>query len=314
MREEKSRARLGRGLASLIGNAPSADRVTTPFSVNATAAVVPGEAKAPVASLVPNPKNPRRSFNQDELAELTASVRVHGVVQPILVRRIPGMDSLEIVAGERRWRAAQAAGLVEVPIVEREISDRESLEIAIIENVQRADLNAIEEALGYEMLIDEHGYTQSDLADIVGKSRSHVANTLRLLKLPETVRGMVERGELAPGAARSAVSVDDPELFARQVVAGGMSVRDAEKLARGESVIALPQEKGRKARTKADTSAKDEDTKALERLLSEALSMPVSIGLQGQAGQLVLNFRNLEQLDEICRLLQAGSAYSPATE
>jgi ParB/RepB/Spo0J family partition protein len=206
MTEDRSRQRLGRGLAALIGSGGAAPaRTSSGFApIEAT-----GERKIAVALLSPNPRNPRRYFDETDLADLSASIRTHGVVQPILVRAkeaVPG--EFEIVAGERRWRAAQKAGLSEVPVVVREISDRESLEIAIIENVQRADLSAIEEAQAYQMLIEEHGYTQADLADVLGKSRSHVANTLRLLKLPDGVRGMLARGELSPGHARTAVSAD----------------------------------------------------------------------------------------------------------
>ncbi|QOG08492.1 ParB/RepB/Spo0J family partition protein [Aureimonas sp. OT7] len=315
MKEDKSRARLGRGLASLIGGAGDAGREASgglaprPFVAQPQTG---GERKVPVSALTPNPKNPRRTFEDADHAELVASVRNHGVVQPILARKVPGQTELEIVAGERRWRAARAAGLKDVPVVIRDISDRESLEIALIENVQRADLNAIEEALGYEMLIDEHGYTQADLADILGKSRSHVANTLRLLKLPDAVRTMVVKGELSPGAARSAISMDDPEAFARQVIGRGLSVREAEKLARGDDVVPTrrtrkPGPAGPATATEAADAPKDADTAALEKLLAEALQMPVSVRLKGEGGILTLEFGNLEQLDDLCRLLQGGS-------
>ncbi|WP_285295446.1 ParB/RepB/Spo0J family partition protein [Aureimonas altamirensis] len=315
MKEDKSRARLGRGLASLIGGAGDAGREASgglaprPFVAQPQTG---GERKVPVSALTPNPKNPRRTFKDADHAELVASVRNHGVVQPILARKVPGQTELEIVAGERRWRAARAAGLKDVPVVIRDISDRESLEIALIENVQRADLNAIEEALGYEMLIDEHGYTQADLADILGKSRSHVANTLRLLKLPDAVRTMVVKGELSPGAARSAISMDDPEAFARQVIGRGLSVREAEKLARGDDVVPTrrtrkPGPAGPATATEAADAPKDADTAALEKLLAEALQMPVSVRLKGEGGILTLEFGNLEQLDDLCRLLQGGS-------
>ncbi|WP_062226578.1 ParB/RepB/Spo0J family partition protein [Aureimonas frigidaquae] len=318
MREDKSRARLGRGLASLIGGAPNGSaQDAASAGVNRGFVAQPpqaGERKVPVDSLVPNPKNPRRTFDDVHHGELVASVRNHGVVQPILVRKVPGQAGLEIVAGERRWRAAKAAGLTEVPVVLRDITDRESLEIALIENVQRADLNAIEEALGYEMLIDEHGYTQADLADILGKSRSHVANTLRLLKLPDSVRALVQRGDISPGAARAALGVEDPESFARTVISQGLTVRDAEQMARGEG--AAPANRPRKGKAdKAGTVAqpqvarqKDEDTIALERLLAEALDMVVTIDLQGEGGRITLDFQTLEQLDELCRRLQGGSA------
>ncbi|BDA86844.1 chromosome partitioning protein ParB [Aureimonas sp. SA4125] len=308
MNEDRSRQRLGRGLASLIGTGGAVQpRHSTAFAPQEEA----GERRVPLARLSANPRNPRRHFGDAELAELTQSIRSHGMVQPILVRAL-GNDRYEIVAGERRWRAAAAAGLAEVPVVVREISDRESLEIAIIENVQRADLSALEEANAYQMLIDEHGYTQSDLGDVLGKSRSHVANTLRLLKLPDAVRGMLDRGELSAGHARTAVSAEDPEAFARQIVERGLSVREAEEMARGPVEAPARPAAPRSPRTvKAPAPPvpapreKDADTRALERLLSETLGMRVEIRLPEEGGDLRIDYGNLEQLDEICRLLQA---------
>lgn len=305
MSDDKSRARLGRGLASLIGGGGTAGvsgpRAALPFGPREGEGGG-GERKVAVHRLAPNPRNPRRTFHAADLDELTASIRVHGVVQPILVRRRAGEAmGFEIVAGERRWRAAKAAGLSEVPVVLREISDRESLEIAIIENVQRADLDPIEEALGYQALIDEHDYTQNDLAEVLGKSRSHVANTLRLLKLPEPVRALVSQGALSAGAARTAVTMDDPEAFAQRIVDAGMSVREAEEAARETRPAPSPVSSSQPKRSLA---SKDEDTLALERLLSQVLEMPVSIDLAKKGGKLTLSFGNLEQLDELCRLLQ----------
>ncbi|RIY02781.1 ParB/RepB/Spo0J family partition protein [Aureimonas flava] len=310
MNEDKGRQRLGRGLASLIGGSASSalpSRAGTAFPGPAMAREAPaGERRVAPAELRPNPKNPRRHFDEAELAELTASVRQHGVVQPILVRRVEGAAGFEIVAGERRWRAAKAAGSKDVPIVLREISDRQSLEIAIIENVQRADLDPIEEAMGYEMLIAEHGYTQADLADVVGKSRSHVANTLRLLKLPDSVKDMVQRGELSAGAARTAVAQDDPERFARRIVDEGLSVREAESLARGPEAPPAPKPLPRKRTPVAPAAPEASDARALADLLSETLGLPVTIDMAGQGGTLHLAFRDLDQLDAVCRLLQAG--------
>lgn len=308
MNEDRARQRLGRGLASLIGTGSGLPSRPVPGFPDAPAApAVPSDRRVKLDELSRNPKNPRRNFNEENLAELTASIRVHGVVQPILVRPKPGKDDgFEIVAGERRWRAAKAAGLADVPVVIREISDRESIEIAIIENVQRSDLDAIEEALGYQMLIDEHDYTQADLAEVLGKSRSHVANTLRLLKLPADVQDLVSRGILSPGHARTAVSAADPSAFARRLVEGGLSVRQAEDLARGPQT-----EEPRKARPRRGAapaqagSQKDADTAALERLLSTTLGMNVEIRLNGDGGDIRIDYGNLEQLDEICRLLQA---------
>ncbi len=318
MSDDKSRARLGRGLASLIGGGAGTARPggASGFSIPGASGAPIGERRVAPSQLAPNPDNPRRSFDQAGLEELAASIRVHGVVQPILVRRRSGEGApFEIVAGERRWRASRIAGVADVPIVVRDLSDRETLAIAIIENVQRADLNAVEEAMGYEALIREHGYTQNDLAEIVGKSRSHVANTLRLLKLPEGVKEMVRTGELSAGAARTAVSASDPEAFARRIVEGGMSVREAEEAARG---AVEPQATGGAAKPVASRKAgkakeaKDPDTLALESLLSVSLAMPVSIELAGTGGRgrLSLDFADLDQLDELCRLLRARSTKS----
>ncbi|KQT52654.1 MULTISPECIES: ParB/RepB/Spo0J family partition protein [unclassified Aureimonas] len=316
--DDKSRQRLGRGLASLIGSGGIGGPVRAMGAGGGFGAEMNAGQKVAIARLSPNPRNPRRNFDESELGDLTASIKTHGVVQPILVRPKPGVPgSFEIVAGERRFRAAQKAGLSEIPVVSRDITDRESLEIAIIENVQRADLNALEEAKAYEMLIEEHGYTQADLADVLGKSRSHVANTLRLLKLPEAVRDMLSRGDISPGHARTAVSADDPEGFARRIVEGGLSVRQAEELARGPAATTEPTPRRvRGARAAPPTSApspakpKDSDTQALERLLSDALGMRVEIRLPGEGGDLRIDYGTLEQLDEICRLLQARQAGS----
>ncbi|WP_182087219.1 ParB/RepB/Spo0J family partition protein [Aureimonas sp. ME7] len=320
MSEDKGRQRLGRGLASLIGGSassglPQRAAGAFPAPVRGGEGSGGGERRVAVGELRANPKNPRRHFDETDLAELTASVRQHGVVQPILVRKVEGAAGFEIVAGERRWRAAKGAALKDVPIVLREISDRQSLEIAIIENVQRADLDPIEEAMGYEMLIAEHDYTQADLADVVGKSRSHVANTLRLLKLPDSVKAMVSQGQLSAGAARTAVVQDDPEAFARRIVEEGLSVREAEVLARGPetpapspspSPVSASKPSPRRRTPMAPASPEASDARALAQLLTETLSLPVAIEMAGQGGTLRLDFRNLDQLDAICRLLQSG--------
>ena len=320
MNEDKSRQRLGRGLASLIGAGAGAPARPVPgfaggggMPTTEEPSVVAAERFVAIDAISPNPNNPRRHFDEAELGDLANSIRHHGVVQPLLLRPRPGQaDAFEIVAGERRWRAARAAGLTEVPVVLRDIGDRQSLEIAIIENVQRADLNAVEEAQAYEMLIDEHGYTQADLADVLGKSRSHVANTLRLLKLPEDVRTMVAAGQLSPGAARTVVTAADPAAVARDIVARGLSVREAEDLARGPG----PAEPapGRKHSKRGKVSAKaekDADAVALERLLSEALKMTVEIRVNGDGGSVRIDYADLEQLDEICGRLQKA-VVSPA--
>src|ERR1700722_9024072 len=223
MAEEAQRSRLGRGLAALIGD------------VDTEAAPARGDSaprRAPLEHLRPNPRNPRRNFADAELDELAASIERKGLIQPVVVRRVEGKPTpYEIVAGERRWRAAQRAGLADIPIVLLEIDDRTSLEFAIIENVQREDLNAIEEATGYQNLIDEYHYTQAELANSLGKSRSHITNTLRLLKLPDDVKTSLIEGRLSAGHGRALLNVDDPSAAARQVIAQGLSVRETEAIA-----------------------------------------------------------------------------------
>jgi ParB family transcriptional regulator, chromosome partitioning protein len=288
MAEDVIRPRLGRGLAALIGDVGEDERLSErPRS---------GQRRAPVEFLKANPRNPRKAFTEAELDDLVNSVREKGVVQPIIVRPAPGhQGSFEIIAGERRWRAAQRAGLHEVPIVVLEVSDREALELAIIENVQRADLNAIEEAAGYEALIASHGYSQNDLSKIIGKSRSHIANTMRLLKLPEDVREKVRTGSLTAGHARALLGVDDPSSAARRIVDEGLTVRDAEAMAQAGASA---------ARTPRSPVAKDADTAALEKQLSDLLGMNVSIDHKGERGQLQVRYANLDQLDELCRRLK----------
>lgn len=293
MAEEQGRSRLGRGLAALIGD------VGEEIGAMERAR---GQRRVPVEFLRPSARNPRRSFTELDLEELTASVKERGILQPIIVRSIPGMiDAYEIIAGERRWRAAQRAELHDVPVILVEADDREALEIAIVENVQRADLNAIEEAVGYERLIAEFGYTQNDLARVIGKSRSHVANTLRLSKLPEPVRQMVSEGAVSAGHARALLSVSDPEFMAKKIVAEGLSVRDIERIvqdeARGETK-SVPT-----AKPKAE---KDPDTRALEKALEEALGLSVSIGHRPSgSGEVKIGYKTLEQLDALCRRLKA---------
>src|SRR3569832_697288 len=220
----------GRGLAALIGDIAPIDPPRLAENPNA------GQKRLPVEFLIANRANPRRDFDSDQLDELTNSIREKGVMQPLLVRPTTDPNQFEIIAGERRWRAAQRAGLHDVPVVIREVDDKEALELAIIENVQRVDLNPLEEAQGYEQLIEQFSYTQQDLAQVIGKSRSHVANTLRLLKLPLEVREMVTNGALTAGHARTLITAEDPLAVAREIVAGGLSVREAEALSqRGTS-------------------------------------------------------------------------------
>ena len=234
---DEARSRLGRGLASLIGDVGGeAAHVDRPRN----------QRKVPIEFLKPNPRNPRRTFSDAELGELASSVKQHGVIQPIVVRPVKGaQDRYEIIAGERRWRAAQLAGLHEVPIVPVEVSDSDALEIMIIENVQREDLNAMEEAQGYHALADEFKRSQEDIAKIVGKSRSHVANMMRLTKLPEEVQAYIAKGDLSAGHARALIGVPDPLAAAKRIVAEGLNVRQTEALAHEEGV---PERKPQKAR------------------------------------------------------------------
>jgi ParB family chromosome partitioning protein len=291
MAEEQGRSRLGRGLAALIGDVGE--------EIGALERAR-GQRRVPVEFLRPSARNPRRSFVEVDLEELTASVRERGILQPIIVRPIVGMlDAYEIIAGERRWRAAQRAGLHDVPVILVEADDREALEIAIVENVQRTDLNAIEEAAGYERLIAEFNYTQNDLARVIGKSRSHVANTLRLSKLPESVRQMVSEGTVSAGHARALLSVSEPELMARKIVDEGLSVRDIERIVQGES---RGETKGITTKPKLD---KDPDTRAVEKALEEALGLSVSIAHRANGGgEMKISYKTLEQLDALCRRLK----------
>jgi len=292
MSEDVSKRRLGRGLAALIGE------MDQPVPVGETRPTVSADRSVPIEFVARSPKNPRRYFDEAELQDLAGSIRQHGIVQPVVVRTTSS-DRYEIIAGERRWRAAQLAGLVEIPVIVRDVDDRTALELAIVENVQRADLNPLEEALGYEQLIAEHGYTQNDLGEIIGKSRSHVANSLRLLKLPDPVRDMLADGSLSAGHARALVSTPDPVVLAKTIAQKGLSVRDAEKLAQNHI-------KAQHAPAQTEVrESKDSDTIALERSLSDRLGLSVSINHKGGGGQLKINYKTLDQLEEICRLLEA---------
>ena len=291
MADEPNRSRLGRGLAALIGEAGPAETGV------ASAARGRGQRKVPTEFLRPNPRNPRRTFDETELDDLASSIREKGIIQPILVRTISGLDDVyEIIAGERRWRAAQKAGIHEVPVILVEAGDKEALEIAIIENVQRSDLNPLEEAGGYEQLIADYGYSQADLSRIIGKSRSHVANSLRLIRLPESVKLMVAKGELSAGHARALLSIADPEPAARRIVERGLTVRDAENMARGETREAS-------ASTRAHRE-KDPDTKMLEKALEDVLGLRVIINHGAKGGELRIKYSTVDQLDGICRRLR----------
>ena len=290
MADEAARSRLGRGLAALIGDVGD----ETPVAERARNA-----RKLPIEFIRPNPRNPRRNFTEAELEELVASIREHGIIQPILVRTVRGAsDAYEIIAGERRWRAAQRAGLHEVPVVVLEASDEQSLEFAIIENVQREDLNALEEAEGYQALATEFKHSQDEIAQIVGKSRSHVANTLRLLKLSDTIKALLRSGKLTAGHARLLVGQPNAEEVAEDIVARGLNVRQVEAMARAEGKT--------QARKPPKPRGKDADTLALEKRLTDALGLAVTIDhRQGEgAGTVHVQYRDYHQLDEIIRRLE----------
>ncbi|EJF80399.1 ParB/RepB/Spo0J family partition protein [Bartonella doshiae] len=300
MNDDQSRKRLGRGLAALIGDinlnnnlvrAPNTDKLT---EFNTVSPVY--EKFVPLESISCNSHNPRRHFTDSELDSLAQSIRQHGVVQPVVVR--PSRDHpyrFELIAGERRWRAAQRANLSQLPVIVRDVDDKTALELAIIENVQRADLNSIEEAMGYEILLNEHGYTQADLAQVIGKSRSHIANTLRLLKLPSKVQQFLIDGQLSAGHARCLITVDNPQDLAEKIIREGLSVRQTEILAYEQ---ANPKVK------KRTTVEKDTETKSLEKLLADVIGMKVVIRHGKKGGDLKIHYSSLEQLDDICRRLQ----------
>jgi len=253
---------------------------------------------SPISAASPLPR--REDFSGDQLEELANSIREKGVMQPLLVRPGGQPNLYEIIAGERRWRAAQKAGLHDVPVIVREVDDKEALELAIIENVQRVDLNPIEEAQGYGQLIEQFAYTQQDLADVIGKSRSHVANMMRLTKLPEEVQALIASGELSAGHARALIGVPDPVAAAKRVVEEGLNVRQAEALAHVEGV---PERKPQKARGGKATT-KDSDTVALEKRVSDALGLAVTIDHRDPRGIVHIRYGDLDQLDEIIRRLE----------
>lgn len=289
MSEDPSRKRLGRGLAALIGEMDKPTPETRP--------AVSADRRVPIEFVVANPRNPRRHFGEAELVDLAQSIREHGIVQPVVVRPAAGSDRYEIIAGERRWRAAQRAGLTELPVIVRDVDDRLALELAIVENVQRADLNPVEEALGYQQLIDEHSYTQADLGQVIGKSRSHVANTLRLLKLPDVIHDMLNDGSLSAGHARTLVTAADPAALARRIVDEGLSVRQAEALAQD------PNSTPPKAVKRAPTE-KDADTLALEKTLSDVTGLKIIVNHGAKGGEMRIAYSSLDQLDDLCRKLK----------
>ena len=294
---QEGRRGLGRGLSALLGE----NEVSATLSADPQPAARLGAPHmAPIELLHPNPDQPRKVFSEAELDELAASIREKGVIQPLLVRPTGTGGEYEIVAGERRWRAAQRAGIHELPVVIRTLADGEVLEIGIIENVQRVDLNPIEEALAYKQLMERFGRTQDAVAEVVGKSRPHVANALRLLNLPEAVQGYVLQGQLTAGHARAVLASADPVALARQVIDQNLSVRQAEALAKKSGATGAG---GQGPRAKAPTGGKDADTVALENDLSDALGLGVEIVDRDGAGEVRIQYATLEQLDEICRRL-----------
>lgn len=297
MTERKPMTRgLGRGLSALMADVSA--------GLEAPGAPPPRpDTRLPIESLTPNPSQPRRSFSAEALQDLADSIRQKGILQPLIVRPTGTPDRYEIVAGERRWRAAQAAGIHEVPVLIRSLDDAEVLEIALIENIQRADLNPIEEASAFRMLMDRFGHTQEQLAEALSKSRSHIANLLRLLSLPAGVQDMVRDGVLSAGHARALVTVPDAAALARQVVEKGLSVRETEALVRKPDRVT----RNRGGRPRG-TQEKDADTRALEADLSATLGMKVSIEQDriGEAGVVTIRYETLEALDALCRVLTVG--------
>ena len=286
-------SRLGRGLAALIGDVG----VEAPANDPGSALQAPRPAaqrKVPIESIRPNPKNPRRIYSDDELNELATSIRERGIIQPIVVRPAKGQAGFEIIAGERRWRAAQRAKLHEVPIVVLDVTDGEALELAIIENVQRTDLNPLEEALGYQSLVDHYKHSQDDIAGIVGKSRSHVSNTLRLLKLPDSVKAYINAGKITAGHARALIGQPNPEQLAHEIVSKGLNVRQIEQAKQDKS--------GKKG--KAGRKRKDPNTVAMERSLSDTLGLAVEINHRGRGGSVKIKYKTLEQLEDVARRLE----------
>jgi len=288
---DEARSRLGRGLAALIGDVgaeSSNDRKR-------------GQRRLPISALQPNARNPRRIFSETELDELANSLRERGIIQPIVARALRGAsDMFEIIAGERRWRAAQRAGLHDVPVVIIEATDGEALQLAIVENVQRTDLNPLEEAEGYRSLIRDFSHSQDDVARMVGKSRSHVANTLRLQTLPDRVRQHIHAGRLSAGAARALIGHHDAERLAEEIVARGLNVRQVEEIARETTKQnGQQQTSGGKAR-----KAKNTNTLALEKRLADALGLAVNIDHRERGGALTIRYRSLDQLDDVVRRLE----------
>ena len=284
---------LGRGLSALMAD------VNEPL--NNAASVVISDQSVPIEMIVPNPNQPRKTFESLALDDLVSSIQEKGVLQPLIVRKVG--ESFEIVAGERRWRAAQRAQLHELPVIVREFTDTEVLEVAIIENIQRSDLNPIEEAAGYKQLMDRFGHTQEKMAEALGKSRSHIANLMRLLNLPSSIQTHVIEGRLSSGHARTLVTIEDSEALVKKIIDGGLSVRQTEMLVKKSQERRDPA--GQNVRIPQNKTEKDADTRALEEDLGAATGVKVSLSHKpnAESGQLTLHYSSLEQLDDLCRKL-----------
>jgi len=284
---------LGRGLSALMAD------VNEPL--NNAASVVISDQSVPIEMIVPNPNQPRKTFESLALDDLVSSIQEKGVLQPLIVRKVG--DNFEIVAGERRWRAAQRAQLHELPVIVREFTDTEVLEVAIIENIQRSDLNPIEEAAGYKQLMDRFGHTQEKMAEALGKSRSHIANLMRLLNLPSSIQTHVIEGRLSSGHARTLVTIEDSDALVKKIIDGGLSVRQTEMLVKKSQERRDPA--GQNVRLRQNKTEKDADTRALEEDLGAATGVKVSLSHKpnAESGQLTLHYSSLEQLDDLCRKL-----------
>ncbi|MXU64709.1 ParB/RepB/Spo0J family partition protein [Oceanomicrobium pacificus] len=302
MSQKPAKKGLGRGLSALLADVDLGGDAGANTPAQATGGAPRGELRVPIEHLSANPDQPRRDFSEADLADLTASIREKGVLQPLIVRPDPGAEGhYQIVAGERRWRAAQRAQLHDLPVLVRDLDDTEVLEVGIIENIQRADLNAVEEAMGYRQLMDRFGHTQEKLAEALGKSRSHIANLLRLLNLPEPVLALLRDGRLSAGHARALVPADDPHALAREVVSRGLSVRQTEQLVKAEGAP-------KPARKTGGAPAKDADTKALEETLKLSVGLPVAIHHKpdSEKGELRISYSSLDELDALCDKLSQG--------
>ena len=291
---------LGRGLSHLFGEAEAAYRVSVPEAPAAPQVPATSGSTLPVTFLRPGRFQPRRHFDEAALEELAGSIRHHGLLQPILVRPVIGeADAYEIIAGERRWRAAQRASLHDVPVIVQTLTDSQALEIALVENLQRQDLSALEEAEGYKRLMDEFGHSHAELGELVGKSRSHVANMLRLLALPDGVKAMVQTGQLSAGHARALLTAPDPESLAKEVTGRNLSVRETERMANAAKDVRKPSAKPTPAPSTGKPAVKHADLLALERDMTERLGLRVSIDAKGSSGTLAIAYKTIDQLDEI---------------